>query len=559
VKRLVLPVLALGMMLSGVSGVATAATPAGTSATAPRSAITATSAPHATPTDTTAPGPVLALTMSGNTLRTISLSWTDPADADLAHIMIRRAVGSEPPVSSSDGTLIAVLGKNATTFTDRHLDPSTTYSYAVYAVDRTQNLSTPSTLTASTLTTDDHTGLRGVLTDRAGQPISGAWAEVREVGTGNWDGLAITAADGSYRVTNLQPGEYTVCFEVVPQTSGPSPTGYLNGCYRQQPFGYGDTGTSVTVVAGKMTNGIKDYLHVAGAISGRITDPSGNGIGNVNVYVVYPYPVFSFYSTTSAADGGYTLADLPADDYQICFDPSNATGASSTGYLGECYDDQADVYGGGTPIPVALGQTTGGINAVLALGGAVTGTVTDPAGNPVEGVFVSLIPDAGFGASASTDAQGHYTISGIAPGEYTPCFDGSFAEFGTAPYGYTSDCLDGRPSFELAAGQMVAGQDTTLQLAGAIGGSVTGADGPVAWVWVSVFDAATGAELNSTSTDESGNWQLQGFAPGQYTVCYDPSFAGGGYQPSCYDGQPEGAGTPVTVTGGQLTTVNGRL
>ncbi|HEU5269832.1 MAG TPA: carboxypeptidase regulatory-like domain-containing protein [Jatrophihabitans sp.] len=548
-KRFVLPALAL-LLAAGVVST--------TSATAV--AATVPAAPHrSSTTDTTPPGPVTALTMSGNALRTISLRWTNPADADLAHVMIRRAVGSQPPLSASDGTVVALLGKRTTTFTDRHLSPGTTYSYAVYAFDRSRNQSTPATITARTLTTDDRTGIKGALTDQAGHPISGAWAEVRVAGSGDWAGQATTAADGSYRVTNLQPGSYTVCFEATSQTTGPSPTGYLNDCYRQQPYGYGDTGTPVTVVAGKMTAGITDYLPVAGAIAGRITDPSGGGIGNVEVYVANPQPpYYNTYSVNSAADGSYTLAGLPAGSYQICFDAYSATGPNSAGYLSECYDNQPQYGGGGTPIPVSLGQTTAGIDAVLDLGGAVTGTVTDPAGNPVQGVFTTLIPDTGN--SGSTDEQGHYTITGAAPGVYTVCFDGTYAGWGIAPYGYTSDCFDGRASFELSAGQTVTGQDTTLQLAGAIGGSVSGTDGPLAGVWVNVFDS-TGAQVNGTSTDENGNWQLPGFRPGQYTVCYDPTYTSGGYRRGCYDGQPDGytTGTPVTVTGGQLTTVDDTL
>lgn len=567
-KRFVVPALALGMLLSGVSGIATAATsiaaatPAAVAASAGGSAATAPTSPgrpgRPGTKDPTPPGPVTALTMSGNALRTISLHWTDPAVTDLAHVMIRRAVGSQPPLSAADGTVVAVLGKRTTDFTDRHLEPGTTYSYALYAFDRAQNPSTAGTITASTLTTDGRTGLKGSLTDQAGNPISGVWAEVRFAGSGNWAGQATTAADGSYRMTNLQPGTYTVCFEVTSQTSGQSRTGYLHGCYRQQPFGYGDSGTPVTVVAGKMTSGIKDYLPVAGAIAGRITDSAGNGIANVDVYVTYPSPSFTFYSTYTSADGSYTLAGMVADTYQICFDASYATGPSSTGYLNECYDNQPQVFGGSsTPIPVTLGHTTAGIDAVLDIGAAVTGTVTDQAGNPVYGVSVGLIPAGGNGAS--TDAQGHYTITGAAPGIYTTCFEGDFASSASAPYGYTNDCFGGRPSFELAAGQTVT-QNSTLQAAGGIGGSVAGTDGPVAGVEVNVFDSS-GAQVIGTSTDENGNWQLPGFAPGTYTVCYDPSYTSGGYRRSCYHGQPDGSttGTPVTVTAGQLTTVDDTL
>jgi hypothetical protein len=498
---------------------------------------------------------VTELAVSGNTLRSISLTWIDPADADLEHVLIRRAVGDLPPVSASDGVLVAVLNAHATKFTDRKLASGTSYSYAVFTTDRQQNLSTVSTITALTLTTDDHTGIKGVLTDQQGYPIAGAWAEVRILGSGDFVGQATTGADGSYRVANIAAGTYTVCFEITPQTTGRSVTGYLPGCYRQQPIGYGDTGTPVTVTAGKMTTGIRDYLRPGGAISGRVTDPSGGGIGNVDVFVAYPYPQFYFYSTTSAADGSYTITGLPADDYQICFDATSATGPSDTGYLGECYDNEPP-YAGGTSIPVSISQTTSGIDATLALGGAITGTVTDPAGNPVDDVLVSLIGPSG--GNATTDAQGNYRITGVAAGNYTVCLDGSYAISATAPYGYTQSCQD--TEVQVSAGQSVA-RNGTVKVGGAIGGSVAGTGGsPVPGVWVNVFDS-TGAQINGTSTDETGHWQLPGFASGSYTVCYDPTYTDGGYQRGCYDGQPfdPTMGTPVTIAAGQLTTVDGTL
>ena len=542
-KRLLLSTLAACALLATALADPSLATPT--------AAATAQTAHRAPPKDTTAPGPVTGLTVSGNTLHSISLTWSNPENADLAHILIRRAVGDEPPLSASDGTLVAVLGSHATEFTDRKLDSGTTYSYAVYASDRQQNLSAPSTVSALTLTTNDRTGVRGVLTDKQGNPIAGAVAQARTDG-GDYAGEATTGADGSYRIANLQPGTYAVCFETTAQTKGPSSTGYISGCYRQRPFGYG--GTPVTVTAGKMTTGVNDYLSVGGAISGRITDPSGAGIGDVSVYVAYPYPQHSFYSATSSADGSYTIKGLPADTYRICFDAGHATGAVSTGYLSECYENLPSWDGeSGTDIPVRLGHTTPGINATLTVAGALTGKVTDPAGNPVRDLTAFLIP----GGLGITDAQGVYRIIGIDPGTYSVCVDGADVTSPTAPYGYLRDC---GPDFEVVAGQ-TATQRHTVQIAGALGGSVSGPDGsPVAGVWTTLYDSA-GVESTATLTDESGNWQVPGLSAGRYTVCYDPTFSGGGFRRACYDGKPYGAttGTPVTVTAAQLTTVNQAL
>ena len=545
--------LAIGVLVATVPAHAGHATPAATGQNGP-------SGHHPTaPRDTAAPGPVTGLTVSGNAPHSISLAWRVPRNADLAQVLIRRAVGDQPPLSASDGTLVAVLGSHAARFTDRKLDSGTRYSYAVYTTDRQHNLSAASTLTALTRTTNDRTGLKGVLTDKQGNPIAGALAHVRVTGSGDYAGAVVTNSEGSYRVTNLAPGTYTVCYEPTPQTRGQSPTGYLPGCYRQQPFGYGDRGTPVTVTAGKVTGSLRDYLLAAGAISGRITDSAGTGIGDVNVYVVFPYPEYFFYSTTTAADGTYTLTGLPADSYQICFDAGYATGASSTGYLSECYDDQPAYNYGGTPIPVTLGTTATGIDASLDQGGAVAGKVTDPAGNPVPDVTASLISPSSWGLG-TTDGQGNYTINGVSPGLYSACFDGNYAVTPDAPFGYTRDCSYSGADFEVTAGRTVT-RNATVEVAGAIGGSVSAPDGsPVAGVMVNVYDSA-GEQLNGTNTDDAGNWQLPGFGAGQYTVCYDPTFTSGGYRRSCYDGQPDGTttGTPVTVTARELTTVNGTL
>ena len=547
-KRLLLSTLAACALLSTALADHSYATPT----PAPKAQTTQHRAPL---TDTMGPAPVTGLTVSGNTLHSISLEWRNPETTDLAHILIRRAIGNEPPLSASDGTLAAVLGSHATEFTDRNLDSRTDYSYAVFTADRQRNLSTASTLTASTLTTNDRTGIRGVLTDKPGHPIAGASVEFRVIGSGDYVGQATTGADGSYRITNIMPGRYAVCFVTTSQTKGPSPTGYLNGCYRQEPYSDNGTGTSVAVTAGKMTNDINDYLSVAGAISGRITDPSGAGIGNVEVFVASPS--WYAFSATSSADGSYTITGLRADSYQICFNARHATtGPASTGYLSECYDNQPP-WGGGTDIPVRLGHTTPGINATLAAAGAVTGKVTDPAGNPVAGVS-AFLRWSGDQYSSATNALGVYRIIGIDPGAYTLCVNGwTEVTSPTAPYGYTSNC---GPDFAVAAGQTVT-QNRTVQPAGAIGGSVSGPDGsPVVDVWTTVYNAAGGV-VSDTTTDQSGNWQMTGISAGLYTVCYDPTFSSGGFRRACYDNQPYGptTGTPVTVTAGQLTAVKAVL
>jgi protocatechuate 3,4-dioxygenase beta subunit len=515
-----------------------------------------TGSPHKPARDSTPPGPVTDLHLADNDARSISLSWTNPTDPDFAGVLIRRAAGDSPPVSAADGTLVATLGSRQTAFKDKHLHAASIYSYAVFPRDKSRNVGIAATVTTATRSTSTSTGLRGKLTDQQGHPISGAYVSVREAGTGNGVAGGATSNTGQFSVTGLVPGSYAVCFVPEDGTTGTSVTGYLPGCYRQQPYGYGDFGTPVTVLAGKMTSGLVDYLPVAGAITGRVTDSAGHPISEVFVFAADPdNPAVNGHGTTTRADGSYTLTGLATGSYQVCFSSQNARGASTTGYLDECYDNLPS-YSSGTPVPVRTGQTSSGIDAALAAAGAITGRITDSAGDPVPDIWASA--SGGSYGDATSDSNGDYRLTGLAAGLYTLCFDGTYAISAVAPYGYTSSCAgDHWLLADVVAGQATT-MDGTVEKAGGVGGVVTGDDGPLAGVWVSVYDSSDDM-LPSTITDENGGYQFTGMPPGEVTVCYDPTYTAGGYQPTCYGAQADGSGSPITVRAGELSTADVRL
>ena len=506
--------------------------------------------------DTTPPQPVTGLRMAANAARSISLAWVNPTDPDFDGVLIRRAAGDTPPVTASDGTLVAALSSRQATFTDKHLAAATTYSYAVFPRDKTRNVGIAAPLTTATRSASTTTGLRGKLTDQQGHPIATAAVEVRQSGSGDYMAGGITAANGQFSVTGLVPGSYLLCFFPFSDTTGHSATGYLPGCYRQQPYGYGDTGTPVTVLAGKMTSGLVDYLPVAGALSGRVTDPAGRGIANVSVSVYDPNdPNQGGHGAITRADGSYTATGLTAGSYQVCFSSQGASGASTTGYVDECYDDQPP-YSSSTPVPVTLGHTSAGIDAVLAIGGAIAGRVTDPSGAAVPDVSAWVYgAGSGFGYS---DSSGAYAITGLPAGNYTLCFDGSYATSEAAPYGYTASCVGDRwLSVDVLPGETITANGA-VEKAGGVGGTVTGDSGPVPGVMVSVIDSS-GDQLTATSTDDSGSYLFYGVAPGEVTVCFDPTYTAGGYRRTCYGAQADGPGSPITVTAGQLSTADVQL
>jgi alpha-tubulin suppressor-like RCC1 family protein len=97
------------------------------------------------------PDPVSGLHVVSKSSETVTLSWDNPASA-YWYLSLRRSVGTTPPSSPSEGTL--VWDGNATTVTDSGLAEGTTYSYAVFAHGALGLASAPATLSV-TVTPND--------------------------------------------------------------------------------------------------------------------------------------------------------------------------------------------------------------------------------------------------------------------------------------------------------------------------------------------------------------------------------------------------------------------
>ncbi len=101
--------------------------------------------------DTTAPGVVTGLAVVDPTATSINLVWTNPADADLATVIVRRATGTTVPETPTDGATVALTSATAASATDAGLPVDTPLTYAVFTRDATGNTSPGAALTTRTL------------------------------------------------------------------------------------------------------------------------------------------------------------------------------------------------------------------------------------------------------------------------------------------------------------------------------------------------------------------------------------------------------------------------
>ena len=502
-------------------------------------------------------GPVTNVTASP-TSTSVVLAWTNPTDVNFNGVRICRAQGAIAP-SGSTCSALATIAKPGATLTDPGLTASTQYSYAVFAIDKAGNAATGANATAMTLASAT-ASVSGTVTDNASpaQPLTGVDVEVAPSGGSGAAAYATTATDGTYSVSGLSAGSYTVCF--YPPTGAAN--GYLAQCYDDKVADGSVTPNSVTVTAGATAGPIDAALTAAGAISGTVTVAGGStGVGNVDVAVAPAGGSGAAAYATTATDGTYSVSGLSAGNYTVCF--YSTTGAAD-GYVSQCHNDKP-VDGSVTPDSVAVtaGATTGHIDAALTATGAISGTVTAAGGSAgVGNVDVAVQPSGGSGATvyATTAADGRYAVSGLGAGSYTVCF---YPPVGSTD-GYVPQCYNNEPSdgsvavqpVTVAGGSATAHIDAALSSAGSASGTVTSAanSSPIAGVDVELEPSGGSGATVYATTAADGKYAVSGLSAGSYKVCfYPPTGVAGGFVAQCYSDKPADGSVAldsVTVTAG---------
>lgn len=169
----------------------------------------------------------------------------------------------------------------------------------------------------------------------------------------------------------------------------------------------------------------KAQVNINGSISGTVTDEAMQPLEGTIVYVYSNSPDFSNSNpdwqnpavTTTDANGNYSVTDLGNGDYKVYFNPSG-------NYLPEYYNDKSDM--ASADLVTVTGEIdTPGINASLAKGGSISGTITNEAGQPLQGIGIavySLSSSFGWVPSierlAITDVNGNYSVQRLPSDNY---------------------------------------------------------------------------------------------------------------------------------------------
>lgn len=371
--------------------------------------------------------------------------------------------------------------------------------------------------------------ISGRVTNAAGQPLAGVTVDVWPTtccGTG-W-ATATTNSDGIYRAVGLPTGTYRVQF--VPAEG----SGYSRASYP----------TDVPVTAGQETPGIDQVLQIGGSISGRVTDSAGNPLPGI--WVDASSASDGLMARTDS-DGRYRLTDLSAGRYAVRFSPRDPIGDAppSSNHLEEYFDDVRDP-AQATEVPVDPGVETPNIDAALADAAAISGRVTDTAGQPV---FNALVTLDGYWAGY-VELDGTYRISNLEPGSHVVGFVPP-QHVNLLPQWYQgADDEASATPMTLPAGE-TTGIDAILKPGGVLSGRVTEVDGsPIRNVNVQVFAGSDPRPIRYLYTDSDGHYQAVGLRTGEYRV-YFLSFA---HYAEWYDNGNSSTATRIPVTAGSTTS-----
>ncbi len=331
-----------------------------------------------------------------------------------------------------------------------------------------------------------------------GAPLSGR-SVVAKYTNGEFAGSTQSAADGSYTISDLAPGQYCV-FTTVVGNQAPAAETYLHrsSC--------GDNPTLVTV--GTTTAiGIDLALGTGGSISGQVTKPTGGGV-LAQLTIIDMDEDFNQATVMTDSSGNYQVSGLPSGHYCVA-----AVDLTNT-YAKQAYLHAPNCRTNPTPVAVTQGSATTGINIALAVGGKIGGTITFPPSIANISATITILDGSAYFPYVNVTANGPYLSTPLPAGTYCMLVRSGYSPFLAQPtFGYASGTCATKPI--VVTDNAVTTVNITVPLGGTISGFMLNPDGrPVPQGRYPSSSAPTG----ETNLAFDGAYVLTNLPTGNYCV-----------------------------------------
>jgi 5-hydroxyisourate hydrolase-like protein (transthyretin family) len=378
--------------------------------------------------------------------------------------------------------------------------------------------------------------ISGVVRNPAGHGLSGICVNAAAL-NGRGASFVRTGKGGRYLTGKLPAGTYGLVFYADCGNKG----NWLAQIYRNATPA---KPTRVHVHRSKTTSGIDVTMKLGGEIAGTVTNAKGGKLTNICATPTRPLKNWPALFVDGVSEHGvYRLRGLPAGPYQIFFYPCGASGEYAA-----IWWPHAATYRGAKTIHLRKQQVLSHVNAVMPLGGIISGTVTNSSNQPLAGICV-------FAGNAFdvTNSFGQYKATGLSPGSYTVQAQ--------AGCGNNGNYLDANsPSrVTVAYGQTKSGINIQMPTGGKLSGTVTSAASgkPVRGVCVSLTPVSANNFFFNTRavTGTAGTYSFDQLPTGTYYVqfsggCGNP----GSFAPQSYDNTSVFLPQLISVKAGQATT-----
>ena len=254
-----------------------------------------------------------------------------------------------------------------------------------------------------------------------------------------------------------------------------------------------------------------------GTLSGTVSDSSAAPIGGVSVDVFEATWGIPAGSTTTAADGTYSLAVTPGT-YRVRFTHPTHAETWSGNTANWVTSATVTIDDGGTTIE----------DATMADLDTIEGTVTDPDHNPVAGLTVELLYQGLAYRTTPTATDGTYQFTDVPNATFTLGFRDPTGTTWAMQYSGGSNTAAGATPITTTGGTTHTINHTAHHGGSIKGTNGIGATGPgVAGLYVAAIDTTQFEPLAITTTGTNGTWQIDNLPPGDVTIAtIDPAALG---------------------------------
>jgi protocatechuate 3,4-dioxygenase beta subunit len=389
--------------------------------------------------------------------------------------------------------------------------------------------------------------LSGTVTgsDTAGAGVAEIDVQLSSV-DGSYFDYTTTGNDGTYSFSGIPANNYTLTFQ---------PEGGVNYLVQWWRNATGsEQPTQFTIAEGNALTGYNAVLQAGATISGNVDGVDAPGVGLENVEVSAQSKDGSGYGDVQTdANGNYSIVGLPAGQYQVGFTPNDNV------HTLQWWNNEPS-FANSDAFNLPARGSVAGIDAHLHVGMTISGTV-NAAGSPDVPLAGANVIANGHNsetyASATTDADGNYTLSALPPDSYTVQFQSP--DGGTYATQYWQNAnSSAQATAVVVTDQAVTGIDGDLLAGASISGTIYAPGSPkvgLAGAQIALYEATGGGPVANGQTDDQGNYTLTNLAPGSYSVGIVPSFGSNAVDTEWWGGSfiQTGAQT-LTLAAGQART-----